>query len=153
MDPMSMPRRGSGPLGAVFPLCPQFYENFTPASISSFLSNKKRKLSDAINTFAPQSLSVQSLGNDNNFLVGSKGLPNKRPNPFRQVIETHGPMIPIHDPAGFEMNIYGMQGLKSIFNTQNDPRAYNNDPMNGVPTIEPAFSARKILRNGNDYMY
>ena len=62
-------------------------------------------------------------------------------------------MIPIHDPAGFEMNIYGMQGLKSIFNTQNDPRAYNNDPMNGVPTIEPAFSARKILHNGNDYMY
>jgi hypothetical protein len=153
MDPMSMPRRDSGPLGAVFPVCSQFSETRTPDDITSFLNHKKRKLEDAFNTFTPMTLSVQSLGNDNNFLVGSKGLPSKPPNPFQQIIQTHGPMIPIKDPAGFEMDIFGKQGLKSIFNTQNNPRSYNIDPMNGVPTMDPDYSAEKIFHEGNDYMY
>jgi len=86
--------------------------------------------------------SVNTLADDNNTHMSSKGLRGRKPSPFEPVIQTRSQWIPTHEPAGVDMK----RQLKGFFNTQRTPQRHiEYNPHNGMPTLGKRRAMEIIL--------
>ena len=135
-EPLAMPAKSDGAENGLHPENDQRLNNEHEAGGGAVIREMRHNVEDAMNMVAAVSAlgtkSADSLADDNNRIMSSKGLRARKPSPFNFQIENHSPFLPVFEPAGCNMK----RKFRSIFDPMREPmhmKAYN--PYNGIPTL------------------